>query len=154
MIDTDSFGFTITDVARMTRSLLEKRIATAGMGITAGEARALIHIAALDGARQNRIAERLGVEPMTACSYIDRLEQRGLVERTPDPDDRRAKNVMTTDSARQLIDNILDIGTAIREDALNGLSPAESEAMMAALRKVRRNLGKLLTSENEDMAAK
>jgi MarR family transcriptional regulator, transcriptional regulator for hemolysin len=154
LIDTDTFGFAITDVARMTRSLLEKRIAAAGMGITPGEARALVHIAALDGARQNRIAERLGVEPMTACGYVDRLEQRGLVARFPDPDDRRAKNVMATDSARQLIDNILEIGTALREDALDGLSAAESEAMMAALRKVRRNLGNLLTVENEDVAAK
>lgn len=154
MIDSETFGFMVSDIARMTRTMLEKRIATAGLGITPGEARALLHIAALEGARQGRIAERLGVEPMTACGYIDKLEKQGLVTRVPDPDDRRAKNVMTTEAAEALIDGILEQTAAIREQSFAGLAPAERDTMMGALRQVRANLQDLLASEAAEAAAK
>ncbi|GAB4355273.1 MAG: MarR family transcriptional regulator [Oricola sp.] len=144
MVDSETFGFIVTDIARLTRTLLEKRIAAAGLAVTPGEARALLHIAALDGERQTRIAERLGVEPMTACAYIDRLEKLGLVERTADPDDRRAKQVSVTAAAHPLIEAISAETAATREDILSGLSAAEREAVMAALRHVRANLQSLL----------
>lgn len=140
VIDPQTFGFLVADISRMTRAILDKRIAPAGFGVTQGEARALIHIACEQGARQTRIAERLGVEPMTACRYIDRLEQLGYVERSVDPDDRRAKNVRTTDAAKRLIETTKDEFAAIREDALSCLEPDEREAMMRGLRKVAANL--------------
>ncbi|MFZ2102753.1 MAG: MarR family winged helix-turn-helix transcriptional regulator [Oricola sp.] len=154
MIDSETFGFIVTDIARLTRGLLEKRIATAGFAVTPGEARALLHIAALEGERQNRIAERLGVEPMTACTYIDRLEKLGLVERSPDPDDRRAKNVRTTAQSRELIDSILEQTAALREETLAGLEAEERSAMLAALRHARKNLYALTSLEAQETAAK
>ena len=151
MIDSETFGFMVTDIARMTRAMLEKRIASAGLGITPGEARALLHIAALEGARQSQIAERLGIEPMTACVYIDKLEKQGLVTRAPDPDDRRAKNVVATETAKILIDRILEQTAAIREQSFAGLAPAERDTMMEALKRVRANLYGLLTSETAEV---
>ena len=150
MIDSETFGFMVSDIARMTRAMLEKRIATAGLGITPGEARALLYIAALEGERQGRIAERLGVEPMTACGYIDKLERQGLVTRVPDPDDRRAKNVITTGIAQDLIDRILEQTAALREQSLAGLGAEERDAVMAALQKVRRNLYGLTAPDNQE----
>lgn len=152
MIDPDTFGFLVADISRMTRTVLEKRIAPAGFGVTQGEARALIHIAAEEGARQMRIAERMGIEPMTACRYIDRLEQLGFVERTPDPTDRRAKNVATTAAARPLIDATLAELVAIREDALSCLEPAEREAMLRGLRRVHATLRDMTSAQTAEAA--
>ncbi|RYE59221.1 MAG: hypothetical protein EOP17_23595, partial [Rhizobiaceae bacterium] len=61
----ETLGFLIADAARLLRTAFERRIAQAGLGLTAGEARALIHIAQVDGSRQLDIASRMGVEPMT-----------------------------------------------------------------------------------------
>jgi MarR family transcriptional regulator for hemolysin len=150
-LDSETFGFTITATARMVRTLFEKRIIAAGLGITPAEARALIHIAARPGIRLNRLAVSLGVEPMTACGVVDRLEQRGLVERMPDPDDRRAKNLIVTDAADALMTSVAAAAADLREDALAGLSAAERETMMSALRTVRDNLEILLAPEAPEL---
>lgn len=144
LVDSGTFGFMVADIARMSRALLEKRIETAGLGVTPGEARALLHIAAREGERQTQLAERMGIEPMTACGYIDRLEKRGLVTRTVDPSDRRAKQVSVTQAAGPLVDAIVAATAAMREDILAGLDADEREIMIAALGKVHTRLTGLL----------
>jgi DNA-binding MarR family transcriptional regulator len=47
-----------------------------------------------------RIADRLYAEPSNVTAIIDRLESRGLVERHPDPGDRRVKLVAATEVGR------------------------------------------------------
>lgn len=153
MADPQTFGFLVSDVARLTRALLERRITSAGLGITPGEARALLHIVALEGGRQTRIAERMGVEPMTACGYIDKLEARGLVTREADPDDRRAKQVHATEAAKPLIAALQAESAAMRADILAGLTPDERDATMAALRHAHVNLQALLAPQPEEALA-
>ncbi|MBX9459093.1 MAG: MarR family winged helix-turn-helix transcriptional regulator [Rhizobium sp.] len=146
--DPDSLGFLLNETARLMRHDFERRIAGIGLQVTTGEARALIYVAANDGARQSVIAERMGVEPMTVCGYLDRLEKCGLVSRHPDPGDRRAKNVRTTDAADATIAAIRAEGKAMVEQAQAGLD-AESRAILAAaLRTVRGNLIEMLDERN------
>lgn len=153
MADPRTFGFLVNDVARLTRSLLERRISSAGLDITPGEARALMHIVALGGGRQTLIAESMGVEPMTACAYIDRLEKRGLVAREADPADRRAKHVRVTEAATPLIAELQAMSAAMRADVLDGLTTAEREATMNALRHAHANLQDLLAPQPEEALA-
>lgn len=136
----DSLGFLLTEVSRLMRNAVERRISDAGLEITAGEARALMHVAANEGARQTVIAERMGVEPMTVCAYLDRLEKIGLVARQPDPGDRRAKNVRTTDAADRMIVAIRKETTALFDSVQTGLDADAREALSSALKLLRGNL--------------
>ena len=136
----DSLGFLMAEVSRLFRTGFERRVADAGLEITAGEARALLHVAAIEGARQTAIAERMGVEPMTVCSYLDRLEKIGLVSRSPDPTDRRAKNVHTTDAADAMIAAIRKETTAMYEGAQLGLDAEQQVVLVSALKVLRGNL--------------
>jgi DNA-binding MarR family transcriptional regulator len=142
--DPDSLGFLLNEASRLMRAGFERRIAGAGLQITPGEARALIHIAANEGARQGAIAERMGVEPMTVCGYIDRLERCGLVSRQPDPADRRAKNVRTTDEADMTIAAIRAEARALVEQAQAGLDPESKAVLLSALKLLRGNLVEIL----------
>ncbi|MGW0771400.1 MarR family winged helix-turn-helix transcriptional regulator [Streptomyces sp. NPDC002676] len=72
----------------------ESEAAAATHGLTPLQAKALL--AAEDPAPTRRIADRLHAEPSNVTVIIDRLESRGLVERSPDPGDRRVKHVATT----------------------------------------------------------
>ena len=138
--DPDSLGFLLSDTSRLMRQNFERRIAGIGLQITPGEARALIYIAANESARQSVIADRMGVEPMTVCGYIDRLEKVGLVARQPDTADRRAKNVRTTEAAEAMILAIRAEAKVVVDQAQAGLD-AETRAMLtAALKQVRGNL--------------
>lgn len=139
-IDTDSMGFLVTDVARLIRADLDRRIAEAGFGLTPGEGRTLVHIARAGAVRQTDLAERMGVEAMTVTGFLDRLEAKGLVERVPDPADRRAKRVHLTEAADRLLEKIAPLSAALRADASAGISAEDWSHFLAMLKIVRENL--------------
>jgi DNA-binding MarR family transcriptional regulator len=62
-----------------------------------------------------KIAEQLAADPPYVTLIVDDLEQRGLVRRTPHPDDRRAKLVQPTTAGR---------AAAARAEAILGEPPA------------------------------
>lgn len=138
--ETDTLGMLIADVARRLRAAFERRITGAGFGVTPGEVRALIEVSATGGTKQAEIAGKLGVEPMTLCTYLDRLQSLGLVERQPDPADRRAKNVVTTDRADMLLGEIQTELRDLMENVTKGLSPEDLKTLRVALKIMRDNL--------------
>ena len=90
----------------------------------------------------------LDLEPMTLSRHIDRMEEAGLVERRPDPTDRRARQLFTTGKGRELLSPMRARAAAIYEQVQAGLSAAERVALVAALETIIRNL-----SAAEDRAA-
>ncbi|WP_174802182.1 MarR family winged helix-turn-helix transcriptional regulator [Martelella limonii] len=142
-ISADRLGFLLSDVTRFFRAAFEREIARAGLGITAGEARALVRIAARKGARQSEIAVELGIEPMTLSRYVDGLERSGLVARRADPDDRRAKCVETTDAADAVLDQIRALSDTLIERLEAGLDAAEKATLRKALKTMRDNFANL-----------
>ena len=100
-------------------------------GLTLTEARAL-GFAACQPLPQRRLAERFGCDPSNVSLLVDRLEARGLVERRPDPSDRRAKLVVATDAGRLLAQRCSDERTWIGP-ALAALSPAQLDTVRRAL---------------------
>lgn len=79
---------------------------------------------------------QLGTETLvtsgTMTNRIDRLEQRGLVQRQPDPSDRRGVRVVLTDSGRRTVDDALSDLLA-REHALLEALPTDRQAELADL---------------------
>lgn len=148
--DTDAFGFLLTDVARLIRQEFDRQIGEAGLDVTPGEARALSHAARAGSVRQNVLAERMGVEAMTLSAYLDRLEARGLIERTTDPTDRRAKLVHLTDAAAETLSEVRKIGRKSRVRAERSMTPAEWDTLQALLKRVRAEFG---TGREEDREA-
>jgi DNA-binding MarR family transcriptional regulator len=69
--------------------------AAAAHSLTGAQAR-LLTLLALEPLPMRRIARTLRCEPSNVTGIVDRLEARGLVERRPDPTDRRVKVAATT----------------------------------------------------------
>src|SRR5215210_2397409 len=67
---------------------------------------------------------------------LDRLERAGLVERTPDPADRRGVIITLTGTGRELIDRVTEAHMTNEARLLEGLSPAERDRLAALLRKL------------------
>jgi DNA-binding MarR family transcriptional regulator len=67
---------------------------------------------------------------------LDRLERAGLVERRPDPNDRRGKLIALTDAGKRVIDETIDRHVANEERILSVLTPAEQKKLNALLRKL------------------
>lgn len=79
--------FLLHDVARLLRVDADKRARAHGM--TRAQWAILIWLERQPGISQKELAEQLEVEPITVARLVDRLEARGMVERRPDPRDRR-----------------------------------------------------------------
>ena len=143
LADPEDFGFLVTDLARLVRADFDRAVARSGLEVTPGEARALAHAARAGLVRQNVLAERMGVEAMTVTGFLDRLEAKGLIERRPDPADRRAKLVHVREEAHAVLTAIQDLAARTREAASAGCPPEDWRRFMEMLRDARSNLAAL-----------
>jgi DNA-binding MarR family transcriptional regulator len=67
---------------------------------------------------------------------IDRLEQKGLVQRVVAKHDRRAREVRATQDGEKLFADILPHVRALQEDVLQGLDATEKQTFLALAQKV------------------
>jgi DNA-binding MarR family transcriptional regulator len=120
-------------VMRVARGLRHRGAAvTAPWDLAPHQARALRVVARHEQVRPGELAGHLRVAPRSVTDVIDALEDRGLVERTPDPTDRRATVVTLTASGRGLVD---EIDAARKADAHTYFSRL-SDRDQAALRRI------------------
>jgi DNA-binding MarR family transcriptional regulator len=71
---------------------------------------------------------------------LDKLEQAGLIARSPDPEDRRGTLITLTDTGRELIDTLTVAHLANERRILDGLSAADQRALADLLRKLQLGL--------------
>ena len=86
--------------------------------------------------KASRIAERVGLTGGAITSAVDRAEAQGLVVRTLDAGDRRARIVELTPRGRRLIERAFARHSAAMEDATSALTPAELRALAALLKRL------------------
>lgn len=119
--DHDEVALLLGDATRLMRTAFERRITQSGLGLTLGEARALLNIANAAGSRQMDIAIRMGVEPMTLCTYLDKLQLLGLIERQPCSADRRAKRINLAPASADMLEAIRREMKAVIEQGTEGM---------------------------------
>lgn len=101
----------------------------------------LFALAGNDGQSQRQLSARLGVHRNVMVGLIDNLEQQGLVQRRPHPQDRRAFAVTLTDKARDLLPALQEQSDAIEDEVTAGLSPGERAELLRTLQRVAAALG-------------
>src|ERR1700730_12578061 len=79
-----------------------------------------------------RLYEAAMISSGGMTNRLDRLERAGLVERRPDPNDRRGKLIALTDAGKCVVDETIDRHVANEERILSVLTPAEQKAQRAA----------------------
>ena len=103
------------------------------------EALALLSFARNNSMGMARMGERLQVHPTSVTSTIDRLERDQLVERKPNPDDRRATLATLTHQGREVLDKataalegirwgMADIADAHIKDLIDGIAQVQASA--------------------------
>lgn len=91
--------------------------------------------------RTGAITRQLMLSPAGMTGRVDRLEDRGLVAREHDPDDRRGWLVRLTDAGRARVDAAVEDHVANEARILDGLSPSQRRGLDAALRALLAHLG-------------
>jgi DNA-binding MarR family transcriptional regulator len=83
-----------------------------------------------------RLYEAAMISSGGMTNRLDRLERAGLIERRPDPNDRRGKLIALTVAGRRVIDETISRHVANEEQLLSVLTTAEQEKLNALLRKL------------------
>jgi DNA-binding MarR family transcriptional regulator len=128
----------LNDVARLTRVAADKRARLHGM--TRAQWVMLLRLERQPGLSQKEVAEILEVEPITVARLIDRLEQRGLVERRADGRDRRIWRLHLRPAAMPLLREIEQERAALQVMVSQGIDEAALGAMTKALVRMRSTL--------------
>jgi MarR family transcriptional regulator, transcriptional regulator for hemolysin len=129
--------FEIGETAHALRKAFD-RLAV-GLGVTRAQWKVLFRLTRKPGLRQVELADMLDLEPITLCRIVDRLEEAGLVERTRDPEDRRAWRLHVTAKAQPLIDQLHGIGEQLVAQAFAGIDGKDIELTRQVLARIREN---------------
>jgi MarR family transcriptional regulator, transcriptional regulator for hemolysin len=140
------FAFIINDVARLLRTYADHRAAQFGM--TRAQWAVLVRLDRSEGLNQSELADTLDLQPITLTRLLDKLCDSGLIERRPDPDDRRAKRLFLTPAARPLLKQLAGLGEETMNSATEGLSQDDIERMLSELVTVKDNLRRLIQQRN------
>ena len=145
------FAFMLNDVARLLRTYADYRAAQ--FGITRAQWAVLVRVDRAEGLNQSELAEVLDLQPITLTRLLDKLCDSGLIERRPDPSDRRAKRLFLMPAARPLLERLSVLGEETMADALAGIGSESIERMVSELGVVKENLRRLIAQRDTAAAA-
>jgi MarR family transcriptional regulator for hemolysin len=131
-------AFLLNDVARFLRTHADQKAAQFGM--TRAQWAVLARLKRYEGLKQAELAEMLDLQPITLTRLLDRLCENELIERRPDPEDRRAKRLFLRPAAKPLLERLDALGEELMGTALAGLDGAAFEALLSNLVIVKDNL--------------
>jgi MarR family transcriptional regulator, transcriptional regulator for hemolysin len=126
------------DVARLLRTRFDQRARARGM--TRAQWVILARLNAQPGLSQIEMASLLEVEPINVGRLIDRLEARGLVERRPDPSDRRVWRLHLLPSAQPILNEISMTREVLGAELFDGVDAIARATMIDALLRMKNNL--------------
>ena len=128
----------VSDVARIVRTLADARARDHGM--TRAQWMILVRLDRQAGMSQNELASLIEVEPITVGRLVDRLEQRGMVERCPDPTDRRIWRLHLTPAAQPMLKKIARARAQLNEILTAGLPQKDLQTVVDCLLQMKANL--------------
>ena len=124
-------------LARDVTTKLDRRLAP--LGVTTQQA-ALLHNAASGGASPSQLMEAVGTDTAGMTKLLDRLAAKGLVQRRPNPSDRRSVVIEPTERGLALVPELSPVFSAVATQLFDGFSDDEVAHLTSFLRRMGENL--------------
>ena len=131
-------GVSLNDVARMLRTFADQKARQ--FGISRAQWIVLMRLDRSEGLKQSELAEMLDLQPISLTRLLDRLAESGLIERRPDPHDRRANRLYLTSAARPLLKQLASLGEDLMETVLQNVDATSQERLLRDLGIMKDNL--------------
>lgn len=107
---------------------------TEAHGVTPVQYGALQAVRNTPGIDQRTLARSIGFDTSTIAGVVDRLEARGLLQRSASPDDRRVRLLTLTDAGQALVDAVVPSMRRAQERMLEPLPARERGEFLRMLR--------------------
>ena len=144
MPDRSELALQLTDAVVAAAATLQRSgdraFRSYGLGARAQSALVAVDQGGADGARPSEVARHLGVSRAAATTFIQRLEGKGLVETTTDPDDDRGVRVTLT---RHGLEVLLRVGQLERRLAARTIEGMPASAMARTIHVLQELKGRL-----------
>lgn len=111
-------------------------------GITIGQPKVLDYLTYHDGSSQKKLAKGCFLEAGSLTSILNRMEEKGMIERRMLNGNRRTLHVFLTEQGKRSRDLLETAFEQIEAQALDGILPEEYDAFMKTYRKIYENLMK------------
>ena len=129
-----SLGFWINRIAKAMEADFDQ--AAAPLRLTAKHWGIMMTIGEHGAVSQVQIARQLGVDPAGITRLAEKLEQRGLLVRSQDDQDRRNIVVRLSSEGEAALRALIDVSQTVNARWLAKLPPTEQAPFMAALQRV------------------
>ncbi len=124
-------------LAKDVTTQLDRRLAP--LGVTTQQA-TLLHNAASGGASPSQLMDAVGTDTAGMTKLLDRLEAKGLVERRPNPSDRRSVVIEPTENGLALVPRLSPVFGEVAKQLFDGFSDDEVANFTSSLRRMGDNL--------------
>ena len=133
-----SFHYLVMAEQAMVQKALLARIK--GSGLTLGQPKVLDYLKDHNGASQKDIARGCHIEAGSLTSILNRMEEKGLVERRMLHGNRRNSYVFLTEKGEELRNLVTESFESIENEAFQGISDEDKEQFMKIFSKIYENL--------------
>jgi DNA-binding MarR family transcriptional regulator len=129
-----SVGFLISQLGFFSSKRFMEALAP--VGIDPREFLLIRFVAASEGQSQQALAERLAIPPSRMVALVDRLEEAGILERRPDPEDRRVRGLHLTRKGHGVLERAGKIAIDYETRLCAGINREERELLIDLLQKL------------------
>src|SRR5918996_2924810 len=129
-----SVGFLISQLGFFSSKRFAEALAPLGIGPR--EFLLLRFVAASEGQSQQALAERLDVPASRMVALVDHLEEQGLLERRPDPGDRRVRGLHLTRKGRKTVEQAAKVAIDYETKLCSCLDQGERDQLIDLLQKL------------------
>jgi MarR family transcriptional regulator for hemolysin len=131
----------LTKVSRRVRTAFNQQVTA--HGLTYPRARALFRLAKKQNMTQTELACELELEQATLVRLLDRMEENGLIERRPDPSDRRAKLIALTEHGEEQASFVRSLADRMRVQIFEGIDLVALHGAVGLLDQIAANIADL-----------
>lgn len=133
-----SFHYLVMAEQAMVQKALLARIK--GSGLTLGQPKVLDYLKDHNGSSQKEIARGCHIEAGSLTSILNRMEEKGLVERRMLHGNRRNSYVFLTEKGEELRNLVTESFESIENEAFRGISEADRQKFMKTFSRIYENL--------------
>lgn len=122
----------------VSQALFQKKILNRLMkvGLTSGQPKVLDFLGRHNGSIQKDIAFACQIDPATLSGILERMEEKGLVERRISNGNRRSSHVYLTESGKENSRIVKEVFREIEEEVFHGIDEKEKEQLLSILYKL------------------
>jgi MarR family transcriptional regulator, transcriptional regulator for hemolysin len=132
------FEIAIIGTARRLNTAFNDRVEPLDLNLN--QASLLAFVVDFGDSTQTALAEMVGLGRAATGTMIDHLEARGLLERRPDPSDRRVWLVAATDAGRDIVEQFYEIDRALRDELRRGIGRTDRQWLAELLERLDANI--------------